>query len=60
VSAHYTVTGSFNDEGGWWEAVCECGENLGAFPDAETACDALMQHAYDEGTYARQVDWREL
>jgi hypothetical protein len=48
VSVHYSADFYANDEG-WWEAVCNCGANLGVFPDAETACDALMQHAYEEG-----------
>lgn len=37
-----------NDEG-WYEAKCSCGTTLGIFPDPETACDALMEHAYEAG-----------
>ena len=33
-----------NDEG-WWVPACECGWSSGPVPDAETAADALMQHA---------------
>ena len=47
--SHYTREGTFNDRGGWWEAICDCGAKLGVFPDAEEACDALMQHAYEQG-----------
>ena len=34
---------------GWYKPVCSCGKKVGAYPDAETACDALMQHAYEAG-----------
>lgn len=46
--AHYSVEFGESDDG-WWIAVCSCGANLGVFPDAETTCDALMEHAYEEG-----------
>jgi hypothetical protein len=53
VSDHYSV--DFYEEASWWEAKCNCGANLGVFPDAETACDALMQHAYEEGVAVQQA-----
>ena len=41
---HLSVDFYENDEG-WWEPKCECGWTFGVVPDAETAVDALMQHA---------------
>jgi len=46
--AHYSVEFEQNAEG-WFEPKCSCGQQLGVFPDAETAADALMQHAYEQG-----------
>ena len=46
--AHYSESFEQNGEG-WYEPVCSCGAKPGVFPDAETACDALMQHAYEAG-----------
>lgn len=46
--AHYSENFEA-DINGWWEPTCACGKRLGVFPDAETACDALMQHAYEAG-----------
>lgn len=34
---------------GWWYARCACGFRRGPFPDAETACDVLMGHAFAVG-----------
>lgn len=44
MSDHYSVDFERNDEG-WWPGRCVCGADLGMFPDAEDACDALMDHA---------------
>lgn len=41
---HLSVDFYENDEG-WWEPRCACGWSFGVVPDAETAADALMQHA---------------
>lgn len=48
MSQHFSIDVSPNDEG-WFEARCDCGWNGGMFPDAEDLCDALMQHAYEQG-----------
>lgn len=48
MSAHVTVDLE-PDEEGWYPAVCQCGQNLGVFPGAEDAADALMDHAYNAG-----------
>lgn len=45
---HYSVELCLNEEG-WWHGRCHCGLDLGMFPDAEDACDALMDHAYEVG-----------
>lgn len=37
------------DDDGWWKPACCCGKELGIFPTAEDAADALMQHAYEQG-----------
>lgn len=50
VLKHHSI--DFYEHADWWEATCNCGANLGVFPDAETAADALMQHAYEEGLAA--------
>lgn len=44
---HYTV--EFAEHEGWWRARCNCGADLGVYPDGEDAADALMQHAYEQG-----------
>jgi hypothetical protein len=45
---HYSVEFEENAEG-WWQPSCSCGKALGIFPTAEDACDALMQHSYEQG-----------
>lgn len=45
---HYSAGFEQNDEG-WYEPECNCGWKFGPCPDAETAADALMQHAYEQG-----------
>ena len=50
---HESLEFETNGEG-WWEPVCTCGARPGVFPDAETACDALMQHAYEAGVLAAE------
>lgn len=47
TAEHITESGSFHEQDGWWHARCTCGLDLGVFPDAETGCDALMDHAWD-------------
>lgn len=49
VSDHYSVD-FVQDHQGWWQGRCNCGLDLGVFPDPEDACDALMDHAYEAGT----------
>jgi hypothetical protein len=61
MSDHYSVEFEQNDEG-WWLGRCHCGADLGFFPDAEDACDALMDHAYEAGAAdaaerARAGEW---
>lgn len=52
--AHYTE--SFEpDAEGWWRARCVCGRELGVFPTDEDACDALMEHAYEQGILDAKV-----
>lgn len=46
--SHYSVD-FFSDDAGWWSGQCQCGADLGAFPTAEDAADALMEHAFDAG-----------
>lgn len=49
MTDHYSIEFEPNEEG-WYEAKCKCGWDAGGvFPDAEDACDALMDHAYAEG-----------
>lgn len=51
TGAHISETGSLEpDEDGFYWATCACGDHAGAFPDLETAVDALMAHAFDAGT----------
>lgn len=38
--------GFYENDEGWYTARCTCGAKLGVCPDAETAADALMNHAY--------------
>lgn len=35
------------DAEGWTVAICDCGYNLGQYPDAITAVDALIGHVID-------------
>ena len=44
------------DDGGVYEARCNCGRSLGLFPCAEEACDTLMQHAREQGYLEAQED----
>jgi len=48
VSDHCCIDFAERDDG-WWLAVCNCGWQNGAYPTAEDACDALMDHAYEAG-----------
>ncbi len=48
MSEHYSVALEPDDEQ-WWPGNCHCGVSLGMFPTAEDACDALMDHARQEG-----------
>ena len=48
MSEHYSVALE-PDEDDWYDGRCHCGKDLGKFPTAEDACDALMDHAYFEG-----------
>lgn len=48
MSGHYSID-LVSDDAGWWHGKCQCGMDLGAFPEAEDAADALMQHAFDVG-----------
>lgn len=43
------ISDEFEEKDGWWEPTCACGATLGVFPDVETAADALMEHAYEQG-----------
>lgn len=45
---HFSVD-LFEDDNGWFPVQCECGWRGGVFPTAEDACDALMQHAREQG-----------
>jgi hypothetical protein len=45
---HFSVDFERDDEG-WWPGRCNCGADLGVFPEAEDATDALMQHAREQG-----------
>lgn len=60
MSDLHMSTGLHEDDDGFWRAACMCGTALGAFPSAEDACDALMQHAREQGFLeARQHgSWR--
>jgi hypothetical protein len=61
-----TRDGLRTDDDGFIWAACECGQQLGPFPDEETCVDALMSHAYSEGeragieTYTGTGEGREL
>lgn len=46
---HFSVDFEDEQDGGWWRPLCNCGWEGGLFPGAEDACDALMQHAYEQG-----------
>jgi len=48
VSDHYSLDLAEDDQG-WFPGRCNCGADLGIFPTAEDACDALMDHAFDAG-----------
>lgn len=48
MSDHYSVEFQENAEG-WWPAKCNCGVDLGLFPEAEIAIDELMDHARSVG-----------
>lgn len=48
ADAHYSVNFEENDEG-WYVPECQCGWTWAPVPDAETAADALMEHAYVQG-----------
>lgn len=50
MAAHYSERFEENGEG-WWVPRCKCGWKGGSYPDAEDACDALMDHAYDAGLH---------
>jgi len=52
---HYSVDFAPDDEG-WYEGRCNCGATLGLFPTAEDTCDALMQHAREQGYLEAQRD----
>lgn len=47
--AHYSENGFEEDESGFVAPKCACGWKCYPCPDIETACDALMQHAYEAG-----------
>lgn len=46
---------NYEDDEGWTIARCSCGIEWGPVPDAETATDVLMEHAYGAGVRAGQV-----
>lgn len=48
MSDHYSAD-FVQDHNGWWQGRCNCGLDLGMFPDPEDVCDALMDHAYEAG-----------
>lgn len=48
MSAHMSVSLEPNGDG-WYPLVCGCDQNLGVFPSAEDAADALADHAYAVG-----------
>ena len=52
MSDHYSVD-FVQDHQGWWQGRCNCGRDLGVFPDPEDACDALMDHAFRAGYESR-------
>lgn len=58
VADHWSVDLERNGEG-WWPGRCACGADLGFFPEAEDAADALMAHALGEGHRAA-ADLRTL
>lgn len=37
------------DVNGFYVARCRCRFSFGPLPDLETLCNALMEHAFDEG-----------
>jgi hypothetical protein len=37
------------DSDGFVTPRCECGWTFGPVPDPETACDVLMEHAFNAG-----------
>lgn len=43
---------NYEDEEGWIIVRCSCGLAWGPVPDAETATDVLMEHAYRAGLTA--------
>lgn len=45
---HYCI-GLDEPKDGWYIGQCKCGWNGGEYPTADDACDALMDHAYEEG-----------
>lgn len=47
MAGHLSVPAT--DEDGWIVATCTCGATFGPCPDAETATDILMDHAYEAG-----------
>jgi len=44
MTEHQTADFDLHPRDGWFSAVCTCGHTDGAFPDAETMVDALMEH----------------
>lgn len=55
---HYSVGLEANDEQ-WFPGRCSCGVDLGMFPTAEDAADALMDHAFSAGGAALQATLHE-
>ncbi len=53
---HITASGIEPNEEGWFIPRCQCGWKWIACPDAETAADALMEHAYEQGYAAAMRD----
>lgn len=46
---HACNGGPTESEDGFYEVNCTCGAHACGFPDAETAIDFLMEHAYEMG-----------
>ena len=53
AQAHQSLTRQ--DDEGWYVAICTCGWDYGLLPDAETATDFLMGHAFHQAIVAAEA-----